>query len=266
METSSLPLQTGHHQTIERLADQLDTHLQNGLAEDQARDRRTRLGPNELRERPRPGFLRLLLGQFEDFLVILLILASVVSLLLGETVDAIAILAIVTLNAGLGVFQESRAERSLAALRKMAAPNAIVMRGGKKTVVPSADLVPGDIVILEAGNYVPADLRLVESVNLKVNESALTGESVPVQKDAQVILDKDIPIGDRANSAFMGSMITYGRGRGRRCSAAWRNWGGRWVWSAWSSAASFSCTGPCGIPPSRWLSRRGWRRTCRNIS
>jgi Ca2+-transporting ATPase len=203
-----------HSEPIEHLADTLDTHMQLGLTDQQVWERLGRYGLNELKERPRAGFLRLLLSQFDNFLVILLIVASGISLALGETIDAVAILAIVILNAALGVIQETRAEGALAALRKMAAPNAMVIRNGCEEVIPARDLVPGDIVVLEAGNYVPADLRLMESVNLRVNESALTGESVPVQKDARLTLDKDIPIGDRANSAFMSSMITYGRGRG----------------------------------------------------
>ena len=203
-----------HSHTIEHLADALETHIQKGLTSNQVRERLLQFGPNELKERPRAGFLRLLAGQFNNFLILLLLAAAVISFALGESVDAAAILAIVVLNAVLGVVQESRAERALAALRKMAAPSAAVIRDGAQATIPARELVPGDIVLLEAGNYVPADLRLIESVNLRIDESALTGESHAVQKDAQVVLDKDIPVGDRANSAFMSSMITYGRGKG----------------------------------------------------
>ncbi len=208
------PVPDIHSNSVADLATQLDTHIHNGLTADQVRQRLATIGPNELQERPRPGFLQLLLAQFNNFLIILLIVAAAVSILLGEYVDAAAILAIVVLNAVLGVVQESRAEQAIAALRKMAAPNAMVIRDGSQQLIPSRELVPGDVVLLEAGNYVPGDLRLVESINLKIDESALTGESHPVQKDSDVILDKDIPIGDRANSAFMSSMITYGRGKG----------------------------------------------------
>ena len=203
-----------HSHTVESLVDELETHLHDGLSGDQALARLSQYGPNELKERPRAGFLRLLLGQFNNFLIILLLVAAAISFALGQSVDAAAILAIVILNAVLGVVQESRAERALAALRRMSAPSAAVVRDGIQISVPARDLVPGDIILLEAGNYVPADLRLIESVNLQINESALTGESHPVQKDAEVVLDKDIPVGDRANSAFMSSMITYGRGKG----------------------------------------------------
>ena len=152
-------------------------------------------GPTSCRNGPRPGFLKLLLAQFNNFLVIILIVAAVISLLLGEVVDALAIMAIVTLNAVLGVVQESKAEQALAALKKMAAPNAQVLRDGAQATLPARELVPGDVVLLEAGNYVPADMRLVESVNLKVEEASLTGESVPVNKDARVVLGWRYPVG-----------------------------------------------------------------------
>ncbi len=118
------------------------------------------------------------------------------------------------LNAILGIVQEQRAEEALAALKKMAAPDAHVMRDGKRVTIPTRDLVPGDIVYLEAGNHVPADVRLLEAINLQVEEAALTGESLPVQKNAVLQLEKNIPLGDRKNTAFMGTLVTYGRGRG----------------------------------------------------
>jgi Ca2+-transporting ATPase len=203
-----------HTLPVEKIEDEFNTQLKSGLSPQEARERLDKYGSNELVERPRPGFLKLLLDQFNNFLVIILIVAAILSLFLGEIVDASAIMAIVVLNAVLGVVQESKAEEALAALKKMAAPNAIVMRGGHQVTIPARELVPGDIVILEAGNYIPADLRLVESVNLRIEEAALTGESVPVSKDARVVLDKDVPIGDQKNSAFMGTLVTYGRGKG----------------------------------------------------
>ncbi len=192
----------------------LETHLHKGLTSQQVQERIKQYGHNELRERPRPGFLKMLIDQLNSFLVIILIVAAVVSLVLGEVVDASAIILIVVLNAVIGVVQESKAEQALAALKKMAAPNAMVVRDGHQTTIPTRELVPGDIVLLEAGNYVPADLRLLESVNLKIEEASLTGESVPVNKNASVVLDKDIPIGDRKNSAFMSTLVSYGRGKG----------------------------------------------------
>ncbi|MFC1879277.1 calcium-translocating P-type ATPase, SERCA-type [Chloroflexota bacterium] len=203
-----------HSIAVENLSDTFHTHLQTGLTQQQARERLEQQGPNELVERPRPGFLKMLLDQFNNSLVIILIVAAVISLILGEIVDASAIMAIVVLNAILGVVQESKAEQALAALKKMAAPNASVLRDGHRVTIPARELVPGDIVYLESGNYVPADIRLIKTINLKVEEASLTGESVPVNKDARVVLDRDIPLGDRKNSAFMGTVISYGRGAG----------------------------------------------------
>ena len=180
-----------HAVELESLSDSFHTHFQTGLTDKQAQERLIEYGPNELVERPRPGFFKLLLDQFNNFLVIILIVAAVISLLLGEIVDASAIMAIVVLNAILGVVQESKAEQALAALKKMAAPNASVFRDGHRITIPSRELVPGDMVYLESGNYVPADIRLVESINLKIEEASLTGESVPVNKDARVVLDRD---------------------------------------------------------------------------
>ncbi len=203
-----------HGKSIEQLIADFETHLERGLALPEARKRLAEHGPNELTERPRPGFLALLWDQFNNYLVIILVVAAIVSLALGEWVDSIAIMVIVVLNSVVGVIQEAKAEQALAALKKMAAPNAQVIRDGRQLTVPSREVVTGDIVLLEAGNYVPADVRLFECANLKVEEASLTGESVPVEKDAVVVLDNDIPLGDRRNTAFMGTLITYGRGRG----------------------------------------------------
>jgi len=187
---------------------------ENGLTGSEVARRQAQYGLNQLTEAPRPGFLKLLWEQFNNFIVMLLIVASVVSALLGEWVDASAIVAIVLLNAILGIIQERRAEEALAALKKLAAPEARVLRDGHHVTVSSRDLVPGDIVYLEAGNHIPADIRLMEAVNLQVDEAALTGESHPVQKNAAMILEKNIPLGDRRNTTFMGTMVTYGRGHG----------------------------------------------------
>ena len=203
-----------HSKPIEDLVSGLQTHVELGLTRQEAQERLAKFGANELSERPRPGFLQLLWDQFNNYLVIILIVAALISLALGEYVDSIAIMFIVVLNAVVGVIQESKAEQALAALKKMSAPNAQVIRDGHQLTLPGREIVGGDIVLLEAGNYVPADLRLVESVNLKIEEASLTGESVPVEKNASVVLDKEIPLGDRRNTAFMGTLITYGRGRG----------------------------------------------------
>ncbi|MER2598845.1 MAG: cation-translocating P-type ATPase [Caldilineales bacterium] len=185
-----------------------------GLTSEEAALRLEHYGRNELREKPRPTFLQLVIAQLNNFIVILLIAASVISALLGDWLEAGVIMLIVVLNAILGVVQESRAEEALAALKKMAAPESQVLRNGQHVSVPASELVPGDIVFLEAGNFVPADMRLIEAVNLRVEEAALTGESVPVQKNAALLLDADATLGDRKNSVFMGTVVNYGRGRG----------------------------------------------------
>ncbi len=161
-----------------------------GLSSEEVKQRQTKYGPNELKEKPRPTFFQLVLVQLNNFIVILLIVASIISALLGDWIEAAVIMLIVVLNAILGVVQESRAEEALAALKKMAAPECQVLRDGQRVSVPAHELVPGDVVLLEAGNFVPADMRLIEAVNLQVEEAALTGESVPVQKNAALVLDR----------------------------------------------------------------------------
>jgi len=203
-----------HSQSIEEVAKQLKTELDNGLSSAEAAGRLAQIGHNELRERPPVPFWKKVVAQLNSFVVILLIVASIVSALLGDTIEAVVIMLIVVLNAILGVVQESRAEAALAALKKMAAPDANVVRDGHRQRIPARDLVPGDVVWLEAGNFIPADLRLVESVNLKVEEAALTGESMPVTKHASALVEAGKPIGDRKNAAYMSTMVTYGRGQG----------------------------------------------------
>ena len=198
---------------------------ENGLTSAEVADRHAQYGLNQLTEKARPGFIAMLWDQINSFVVWLLIIAAVISSLIGwsnyvktgettEFIEAGAILAIVILNATLGIIQERRAEEALAALKKLAAPDAQAIRDGHRTTVPSRELVPGDIVFLEAGNFIPADVRLLEAVNLRVEEASLTGESLPVQKNAASIMEKNIPLGDRRNTAFLGTTVSYGRGRG----------------------------------------------------
>lgn len=205
---------TWHALSADEVLNRLDTTSVKGLTASEVEKRQQIHGLNQLREKPRATFLQLVFGQLKSFVIILLIVASVISMILGEWVDSGAILLIVILNAVLGVIQESRAEEALAALKKMAAPDAQVMRDGKRIFVPSHQLVPGDIVFLEAGNFVPADLRLLEAVNMRVEEAALTGESVPVQKNASLTLEVKSSLGDRKNTVYMGTVISYGRGHG----------------------------------------------------
>jgi len=185
-----------------------------GLTAEQVARRLNQYGLNQLQEAPRPTFLQMLWDQLNNFVVILLIVASTISALLGDYIEAGAIMAIVILNAVLGIVQEQRAEEALAALKRLAAPDAQVLRDGRRQSIPARELVPGDIVFLEAGNYIPADVRLLEAINLRVEEASLTGESLPVQKNAATVLDKNVPLGDRKNTAFMGTLVSYGRGRG----------------------------------------------------
>src|SRR5258708_579322 len=185
-----------------------------GLSSAEAADRLHRFGDNELKVAPRPGFWSALWDQLNNFVVILLIVSSLISALLGEWVDALAILAIVVLNTVLGIVQERRAEEALAALQRLTAPFAQVLRGGHRESISSRNLVPGNFVFMKPGNYVPADMRLLMAINLRIEEASLTGESSAVHKNAAAILNQNIPLGDWKNTAFMGTLVTYGRGRG----------------------------------------------------
>jgi Ca2+-transporting ATPase len=198
----------------EEVLETLHVPIETGLDDQEVAKRLEQYGHNELAERPGRTFLQKLWEQINSFVIWLLIIAAVISAILGDWVEAGAILLIVVLNAIMGIIQESRAEASLAALKKMSAPEAQVLRGGHRVMIPTRDLVPGDIVYIEAGNFIPADLRLLEAVNLSIDEASLTGESVPAKKSAQGNLREDIPLGDRENTAFMGTTVSYGRGMG----------------------------------------------------
>jgi Ca2+-transporting ATPase len=202
-----------HTRPLPEVLDALQSSAEKGLPEAEATDRLERYGPNALREQPRPTFWDQLLAQFKSFVIYILIFAALLSAALGDWVEAAAIAAIVVLNAVLGVIQEGRAEEALAALHRLTAPEAWVIRDGHQHTIPASQLVPGDIVVLEAGNHIPADVRLLEAVNLKVDEASLTGESVPVDKCADIQIAADAILGDRRNMAYMGTTATYGRGR-----------------------------------------------------
>jgi len=200
---------TGIDETLEALQT-----TERGLKEERAARLLEEHGHNEISTGKQKTLWQMLVGQFKDVLIIILLLAAAVSAALGETTDAVVILAIVMINGIIGVVQESRASRSLQALKSLSAPNAKVIRDGEERTVPAREIVPGDVVVLETGDMVPADLRLLTSVNLKIQEAALTGESVPVEKDAEALLKQDDMLGDRFNLAFSSSMVTYGRGTG----------------------------------------------------
>lgn len=199
---------------IDSFVQELSVDPIRGLTDKEAEERRLNVGPNELAETAAKTVWMMFFDQFKDFLVLLLLAAAVVSAFVGEVTDAIVILLVVGINAVLGVVQEFRAEKSLSALKKLASPQAKVIRAGHVVSLPARELVPGDLVILEAGDFVPADLRLIETANLKINEAALTGESVPVDKDADWKAAEEVGLADRKNMAFMGTVATYGRGRG----------------------------------------------------
>ncbi len=192
----------------------LSTNAEQGLSEEQANSILREHGPNELIERAAKSPWRMLLAQFTETMVIILIVAAVVSGLLGKFTEMIAIVTIVLLFAILGFVQEYRAERAMAALKKLAVPNVRVRRSGQVRQLPARELVPGDIILLEAGNLVPADVRFLEAINLRVQEAALTGESEPVEKHAAPLEEPDLPLGDRRNMGYMGTLATYGRGVG----------------------------------------------------
>jgi P-type Ca2+ transporter type 2C len=185
-----------------------------GLASEEAHQRLERYGPNELIEKGRKSLWMMFLDQFRDFMILVLIAAAVVAGVIGEPSDTIAIAVIVLLNAVLGFVQEYRAEKAMAALKKLAAPSATVIRDGRPESITAQRLVPGDLVVLEAGNVVPADIRLTEAAQMRIDEATLTGESVPVEKDSAALRAADLSIGDRINMAYKGTLVTYGRGLG----------------------------------------------------
>ncbi|MDZ7589195.1 MAG: calcium-translocating P-type ATPase, PMCA-type [Rubrivivax sp.] len=198
----------------EATAEHLDSDLGAGLSADAAAARLAQVGPNALIESGRRHPLLMLASQFTDFMILVLIAAAVIAGVVGEPQDAVAIVVIVFLNGIVGFVQEYRADRAMAALKKMASPQARVIRDGRSDTIDATHLVPGDLVELEAGNILPADLRLTELSALKVDESALTGESQSVDKQTAPLPEAELPLGDRLNLAFKGTVVTYGRARG----------------------------------------------------
>ena len=206
------------NKTVEEVEKELGTSLNNGLSSEKVQTQREKTGYNELQEKKKDSLFKKFMAQFKDFSIIVLIIAAIVSGIVGVAegegiTDTVIILIVVLLNAVIGVVQESKAEKSLEALKKLSAHAAKVIRDGKEQVIPARELVPGDIVIIETGDYVSADLRIIEAVNLKSQEASLTGESVPVEKDSKAIEGNEISIGDRINMLFSSSLITYGRGK-----------------------------------------------------
>lgn len=206
-----------HNQTAREVLEALGVNASTGLSSKDAAEALARDGENRLKEKKKKGLFVRFLEQFKDVMILILIAAAIVSFTVicieknwGELFEPLLILLIVILNAVIGVYQEGKAEKALDALKSMSAPHARVIRDGKETVTDASLLVKGDIIKLEAGDFVPADARLLQSTSLKSEESALTGESVPTEKDADVTVDADAPLGDRANMVFSGCSITYG--------------------------------------------------------
>ena len=204
---------------VEEVEKELQTNLEKGLTTEEVTKRREKYGLNELQSKKKKSLFQKFLDQFKDFSIIVLIIAAIVSGVVGVAegegiTDTIIILIVVVVNAIIGVTQESKAEKSLEALQKLTDHASKVIRNGEVTVVPAKELVPGDIVVLDTGDYIPADLRIIEAVNLKSQESSLTGESVPVEKMTEKIEDEETSLGDRLNMLFSSSLVTYGRGKG----------------------------------------------------
>ena len=205
--------------TANEIEKELNTNIESGLTKEQVEEKRQKYGYNELKAKKKKSLFVKFLEQFKDFMIIVLIVAAVISGIVGYMegegiTDSIIILIVVIVNAIIGVVQENKAEKSLEALQKLSSHVAKVVRNGKVEVVQSRELVPGDVVVLDTGDYVPADLRIIESANLKSQEASLTGESVPVDKNTDIIEDEKVGIGDRTNMLFSSSLITYGRGKG----------------------------------------------------
>ncbi len=208
-----------YSQTIEAVLQQFQTDSHSGLSIEAAAERLAEHGPNRLESRKQKSALTIFFEQFKSSMVLILLVAAIISAVIGVMedeglVETFVILAILVVNAIIGTVQELKAQSSLEALNKMSAPHSKVLRGGQVEEVVSTDLVPGDIVVLDTGDIIPADLRLIEMANLKIQESALTGESVPVEKNGDILEDTEIPLGDRSNMAFSTSTVTYGRGKG----------------------------------------------------
>ncbi len=207
-------MKTWHILDIPQVLEELDVSEEKGLSSGAASQRLSQFGPNELADRGGKSPWKILLEQLAGVMTIVLIVSAVISIFLGDYEDAAAILAIVILNTILGFTQEYRAENAMAALRKMTVPNVKVRRDGHIRELSARELVPGDLILLEAGSVVPADARLIESANLRVQEAVLTGESEPVEKFTQALKDANLQLGDQRNRVFMGTIVTYGRGMG----------------------------------------------------
>lgn len=190
-----------------------ESNIDLGLTSSEVEIRLEKFGQNKLDDVKKRHIILKFLDQLKDFMILILFAASLISMFTGDIAEGLLIIAIVILNAVLGVFQEEKAEKALESIKSLSSPHIMVLRDGEESEIDVKDLVKGDIVLLEAGDYIPADLRLIESINLKIDESTLTGEAVPVEKTVNSINKSEVPIGDRTNLAYMGTVVTYGRGK-----------------------------------------------------
>ncbi|HIH9993301.1 TPA: calcium-translocating P-type ATPase, PMCA-type [Clostridium botulinum] len=203
------------NKTSQEILEELAVDPSKGLSSEEIEKRREKYGLNKLNSKKQKSLLKMFFEQLNDILIYILLAAAIISGILGEVSDALIIGIVVIINTVIGVVQESKAEKALDALKQLSTPKALVKRNGENIEIPSEDVVPGDVIVLDAGRYVPCDLRLIETANLKIEESALTGESVPVEKHAKEKLeDPKMPLGDQKNMAFMSTLATYGRGIG----------------------------------------------------
>ncbi|MCL2839428.1 MAG: cation-translocating P-type ATPase [Defluviitaleaceae bacterium] len=208
-----------HNITTSETIEGLKTNEHNGLTMSEATSRIAQNGPNRLDEAKKKHWIFKILAQFKDFLVIILIIAAIISIVVGgDWIDGSIIIAILIINVIIGLVQENKADNALKELKAMSAPKAKVLRDGVVDKIDSSHLVVGDIVMLDAGDYIPADVRIIESINMRVDESALTGESITVEKNADITIPADAPLGDRINLAFMGTVVNYGRGKAVVCA------------------------------------------------
>jgi len=203
------------NKSTEAVIKELEVNTTTGLSENEVLKRREKYGVNELATKNPKTLLKIFLSQLNSLMIYILISAALISGFIGEISDAVIIGIVILVNAFVGVIQESKAEKALDALKKLSTPNALVIRDGASQEIPSKDVVPGDVVVIDTGRYIPCDLRLIETANLQIEESALTGESVPVAKQADYVIEAaDTPLGDQKNMAFMSTLATYGRGIG----------------------------------------------------
>ncbi|MFO7959293.1 MAG: cation-transporting P-type ATPase [Candidatus Brocadiia bacterium] len=202
-----------HTLTVEEATAELDADVESGLAEKEARSRLSRYGPNQLRRTRMVAWWEVLLRQFKSLVVLLLVVAAGVAFSIGDVLEGFSIVVVIFLNAGIGFFTEYRASRAMEALQKLGARDVTVLRDGKTRTIPATDLVPGDVIVLQEGDSVPADGRLIEEAGLQVDEASLTGESVPVVKGTRLLEDPDTPLADRDNMVFKGTNVASGNGR-----------------------------------------------------